>query len=430
VSAARPLIGASLANVLQAATRIVARVAAGKSLSAEMERAADDGVAAPRAALIDVTHGTLRRYGRSQAIVRALSRQARGDPLVEALLWCALYVLESGRHAQYTVVDQAVRACGLLEKWPFKGFVNALLRRFLRERRLLEARLQDDVQARYQHPGWWIEALRAAYPEPWARVLEAGNLHPPMCLRVNRRRADPREMLGQLLAAGLAAERVGTAGLLLAKPLPVDRLPGFAEGALSVQDAGAQRAVGYLDLQPGQRVLDACAAPGGKSAQILETADVSLTALDVDPARCSRIERNLERLGLAAQVVRADCVDLSSWWDGRGFERVLADVPCSASGVVRRHPDIKWLRRPADIPAFAAQQARILDALWRVLVRGGKLLYVTCSVFPQENDSVIEAFLQRTPDVRRLGLPAPDAAHCLPDAQHDGFFFALLEKRN
>jgi 16S rRNA (cytosine967-C5)-methyltransferase len=430
VSAVPPLIGASLATVLHAATRIVVRVAAGKSLSAEMERAADEGVAAPRAALIDVTHGTLRRYGRSQAIVRALSRQARGDPLVEALLWCALYVLESGRHAQYTVVDQAVRACGLLEKWSFKGFVNALLRRFLRERRLIEARLQDDVQARYQHPGWWIEALRAAYPDHWARVLEAGNQHPPMCLRVNRRRADPQEMLDRLLASGLAVERVGAAGLLLAKPLPVDRLPGFEEGALSVQDAGAQRAVGYLDVQPGQRVLDACAAPGGKSAQILETADVSLTALDVDPARCSRIERNLERLGLAAQVVHADCVDLSSWWDGRSFERVLADVPCSASGVVRRHPDIKWLRRPADIPAFAAQQARILDALWRVLVRGGKLLYVTCSVFPQENDSVIEAFLQRTPDVRRLGLPAPDAAHCLPDAQHDGFFFALLEKRN
>jgi 16S rRNA (cytosine967-C5)-methyltransferase len=430
VSAAPPLIGASLATVLHAAARIVARVAAGKSLSAELERAADEGAAAPRAALIDVTHGTLRRYGRSQAIVRLLSRQARGDPLVEALLWCSLYVLESGRHAQYAVVDQAVRACSLLEKWSSKGFVNALLRRFLRERRLIEARLQDDIQARYQHPGWWIEALRAAYPDDWETVLEAGNLHPPMCLRVNRRRADPQVALAQLLAAGLAAERIGTAALLLAKPVPVDRLPGFAEGLLSVQDAGAQRAVDYLDLQPGQRVLDACAAPGGKSAQILETADVALTALDVDAARCSRIERNLERLGLAARVVHADCVELSPWWDGRGFDRVLADVPCSASGVVRRHPDIKWIRRRADVPAFAARQARILDALWRVLVRGGKLLYVTCSVFPQENDVVIEAFLQRTPDVRRLALPAQDAAQYLPNAQHDGFFFALLEKLN
>lgn len=430
MSEALPLIGVSLATVLHAATRIVARVAAGKSLSAEMERAADEGVAAPRAALIDVTHGTLRRYGRSQAIVRSLSRQARGDPLVEALLWCALYVLDSGRHAQYTVVDQAVRACGLLEKWSSKSFVNALLRRFLRERRLVEARFEDDLQARYQHPGWWIDSLRAAYPDDWVSVLEAGNLHPPMCLRVNRRRADPQAMRGLLAAAGITTERVGAEGLLLAKPVPVDRLPGFAEGALSVQDAGAQRAVGYLDLQPGQQVLDACAAPGGKSAQILETADVALTALDVDAARCSRIERNLERLGLAARVVHADCVDLSPWWDGRGFERVLADVPCSASGVVRRHPDIKWIRRPADIPAFAARQGRILDALWRVLVRGGKLLYVTCSVFPQENDAVIEAFLQRTPDVRRLTLPAQDAAQCLPNAQHDGFFFALLEKRN
>lgn len=430
MSAAPQLIAASLATVLQASARIVARVAAGKSLSAELERAADEGVAAPRAALIDVTHETLRRYGRSQAIVRSLSRQARGDPLVEALLWCSLYVLESGRHAQYAVVDQAVRACGLLEKWSSKGFVNALLRRFLRERRLIDSRLRDDLQARFQHPGWWIEALRAAYPDDWVAVLEAGNLHPPMCLRVNRRRADPQAALARLLTAGLAAERIGTAALLLAKPVPVDRLPGFAEGALSVQDAGAQRAVGYLDLQPGQRVLDACAAPGGKSAQILETADVALTALDVDAARCSRIERNLERLGLAARVVHGDCVELSPWWDGRGFERVLADVPCSASGVVRRHPDIKWIRRPADIPAFAVRQARILDALWRVLVRGGKLLYVTCSVFPQENDAVIEAFLQRTPDARRLALPGQDAAQCLPDAQHDGFFFALIEKRN
>jgi 16S rRNA (cytosine967-C5)-methyltransferase len=429
VSAPLPQPDASLANVLHAAARIVARVAAGKSLSGEMARVADVGVAAPRAALIDVTHGTLRRYGCSQAIVRSLSRQARGDPLVEALLWCALYVLESGRHAQYTVVDQTVRACALLEKWTSKGFVNALLRRFLREKRLIDARLRDDLQARYQHPAWWIEALRGTYPDDWERVLDAGNLHPPMCLRVNRLRADPQEMLGQLEAAGLAAERVGPAGLLLAKPVPVDRLPGFAQGALSVQDAGAQRAVGYLDLKSGQRVLDACAAPGGKSAQILETADVALTALDIDGARCLRIERNFERLGLVARVIHADCLELSSWWDGCAFERVLADVPCSASGVVRRHPDIKWIRRPDDIPAFAVRQGRILDALWRVLARGGKLLYVTCSVFPQENDAVIEAFLQRTPDARGLALPAGEAAQCLPNPRHDGFFFALLEKR-
>jgi 16S rRNA (cytosine967-C5)-methyltransferase len=394
-----------------------------------MARAADEGFAAPRAALIDVTHGTLRRYGRSQAIVRSLSRQGRGDPLVEALLWCALYVLESRRHAQYTVVDQAVRACALLEKWSAKGFVNALMRRFLRERKLIDARLQDDPEARYQHPGWWIEVLREAYPADWARVLEAGNTHPPMCLRVNRRRAEPQEMLDCLAAAGLAAERVGAVGLLLARPVPVDRLPGFAQGALSVQDAGAQRAVEYLDLQPKLRVLDACAAPGGKSAHMLETADVALTALDVDGIRCQRIEQNLERLGLAGQVINADCRSLSSWWDGRGFHRVLADVPCSASGVARRHPDIKWTRRREDLSALAARQVQILQALWRVLAPGGKLLYVTCSVFPQENDAVIEVFLRNRADAQRLALPADGPTQCLPDARHDGFYYALIAKR-
>lgn len=421
--------GAPLAQVLRAASRIVARVAAGKSLTAEIERAADEGSAAPRAALIDVTHGTLRRYGRSQAIVRALARQSQADPLVEALLWCALYVLESGRHAQYTVVDQAVRACGLLEKWPSKGFVNALLRRFLRERRLIDRRLQDDPQAHYQHPIWWIDRLRDAYPDCWASVLEAGNLHPPMCLRVNRRRADPQAVRDRLAAAGIPSARVGAVGLLLERPVPIERLPGFAQGELSVQDAAAQRAVDGLDLQPRQRVLDACAAPGGKTAHILETEDVALTAIDIDAQRCARIERNLERLGLVAQVVNADCLELSPWWDGRSFDRVLADVPCSASGVVRRHPDIKWIRRPDDIASFAARQGRILDGLWRVLARDGKLLYVTCSVFPQENDAVIEAFLHRAVDARRLPLPVGVPAQCLPDAQHDGFFFALLQKR-
>ncbi|HSH07401.1 MAG TPA: 16S rRNA (cytosine(967)-C(5))-methyltransferase RsmB [Burkholderiales bacterium] len=420
---------AGVADVLQGASRIIARVAAGKSLSAEIARAAEEGFAAPRAALIDVTHGTLRRYGRSQAIVRALSRQGRSEALVEALLWSALYLLESGRHAPYTVVDQAVRACALLEKWPAKGFVNALLRRFLRERKLLEARLLQDPEARHQHPAWWIEALRDAYPADWAQLLEAGNLHPPMCLRVNRRRATPQAMLETLAAEGLAAERIGPVGILLARPVPVERLPGFMEGALSVQDAGAQRAVEYLDLKPELRVLDACAAPGGKSAHILETADVDLAALDIDALRCARIEQNFRRLGLTGRVTNADCQAPATWWDGRYFDRVLADVPCSGSGVVRRHPDIKWIRREEDITALAQRQGQILDALWRVLAPGGKLLYVTCSVFPQENDAVIELFLRRQPDAERLPLPAGSPAQCLPDARQDGFFFALVEKR-
>jgi 16S rRNA (cytosine967-C5)-methyltransferase len=216
--------------------------------------------------------------------------------------------------------------------------------------------------------------------------------------------------------------------LLLDKPIPVDRLPGFAQGEVSVQDAGAQRAAEWMELKEGHRVLDACAAPGGKSAHILESANVELTALDVDTARCAGISRDQDRLGLSAAVHAADCTALEAWWDGVPFDRILADVPCSASGVARRHPDMKWLRRDADISAFATRQIRILEALWRTLAPGGKLLYVTCSVFPEENDAVVDAFTRRTPGARRAALPANAAAQLLPVAEHDGFFFARLEK--
>ncbi|HUN67417.1 MAG TPA: 16S rRNA (cytosine(967)-C(5))-methyltransferase RsmB [Burkholderiales bacterium] len=420
---------APLAEALAAAAALVARVAAGRSLSSELERVEREAAGGSRAALADLCYGTLRRYGRSQALVAALSRRAAAaDSLVEALLWCSLYALDSGRYAEYTVVDQAARACVLMQRAGAKAYVNAILRNFLRARAGLDARLGADAAAHYRHPDWWIKRLRAAYPADWEQVLEAGNTHPPMCLRVNLRRTSLESYAGRLAAEGLEARRVGPAALLLARPVPVDRLPGFAQGEVSVQDAGAQRAAGLLDLRSGQRVLDACAAPGGKSAHILESADVFLTALDADAARCAGIARDQERLGLKALVRAADCTALESWWDGVAFDRVLADVPCSASGVARRHPDIKWLRRPSDIDAFAARQGRILDALWRTLAAGGKLLYVTCSVFPEENGAVVDAFALRTPGARRLRLPEGAAAQLLPGPEHDGFFFALLEK--
>lgn len=417
---------APLAEALAAAAQMIARVAAGRSLQGEPERgAAKDS----RAALRDICYGTLRRYGRSQAIVAALSRRpGAADALVEALLWCALYALESGRYADYTVVDQAARACNLLQRQGARGYVNAVLRNFLRSRASIEARLGTDPAARFWHPAWWAERLRAAYPAEWESVLAAGNAHPPMCLRVNVRRTSVAAYAARLAAEGIAARALGGAALLLERPLPVERLPGFAAGEVSVQDAGAQRAARLLDLRDGQRVLDACAAPGGKSAHVLETAEVELTALDVDAARCDDVRRNLERLGLAAEVRAADCCALAAWWDGAAFDRILADVPCSASGVARRHPDIKWLRRPGDFAAFAARQARILDALWPVLAAGGKLLYVTCSVFPEENGAVIDAFAARTPGARRAPLADGGPAQWLPGPEHDGFFFALLEK--
>jgi 16S rRNA (cytosine967-C5)-methyltransferase len=407
---------------------VVAQVANGRSLSGTLERAAEECASAVRPALTDLCYGTLRRYGRVQATLRVLSRRGAPAAQVEALLWCALYALESGRYAEYTVVDQAVRACTALGQARATGYVNALLRARLRMRNSIEAQLAADPVARHQHPAWWMDRLRAAYPRQWEHILAAGNDRPPMCLRVNTRRMQTPQYVEHLATHGIGARVIEGGAVLLERPLPVDRLPGFAEGEVSVQDAGAQRAAPLLELCAGQRVLDACAAPGGKSAHILESADVELTALDLDASRCAAVTRNLLRLGLAAHVRTADCCEPALWWDGTAFDRILADVPCSASGVARRHPDIKWLRREADIGAYAARQARILDALWPLLTPGGKLLYATCSVFPQENDAVVDAFVDRTPAVRRLGLRGRAPAQQLPDAEHDGFYFALLEK--
>jgi 16S rRNA (cytosine967-C5)-methyltransferase len=416
---------ATLAPALAEAARVISRVVAGRSLAEELDGARRSS---GRAALLDLTHGTLRRYGRVQAIVRELSHRAKADALVEPLLWCALYALESGRYAPYTVVDQAVRACGLLEKWNAKGYVNALLRAALREQGSLEARIAGDAEARYQHPAWWIELLRRAYPGAWEAALAGGNSHPPMSLRINRRRTSVAAYRARLVEAGIAARAIGADGLLLERPVAVGELPGFEGGEVSVQDAGAQRAAPCLDLQRGQRVLDACAAPGGKTAHILEAAEVELIALDSDAQRLARLARNLERLSLRATLRHADCTQLAAWWDGEPFDRILADVPCSASGIARRRPDLKWLRRADDVASFAVRQAAILDGLWQALRANGKLLYATCSVFPQENDAVIGAFVSRHADARRLRLPDGGAAQWLPDAEHDGFFYALIEK--
>ena len=419
----------SLAGAIAQAARVVAGVAAGRSLSAELERAMEEQDAS-RASLLDLTHGTLRRYGRVQAISRILSKRGGTEPLVEALLWCAFYARDSARHTDYTIVDQAVRACAMIGQHRAKGFVNGVLRTLLRNRSAVEMQLATDPEAHWQHPAWWISSAQRAHPDAWQKVLDAGNTHPPMCLRVNTRRISAQDYQLRLQSEGIAAKPVDSCALLLVKPVPVSRLPGFAQGEVSVQDAGAQRAAAYLELDAGQHVLDACAAPGGKSAHMLETVDIALTALDADAARCALIERNLARLGLTARVQTADCTRLETWWDNSPFDRILADVPCSASGVVRRHPDIKWLRRALDLMTFAVRQGRILDALWPALAAGGKLLYVTCSVFSEENDAVVESFAARTPDALRLPLPQGAASTLLPGPEHDGFYFALLAKRS
>jgi 16S rRNA (cytosine967-C5)-methyltransferase len=422
----------SLAFALQEAAAAIAEVMGGRALDGALARrwAAHPELPAPaRGAIQDFAYSTLRQWGRGDFLLARLMERPLREAPMRALLLAALARLEARPEDAHTTVDQAVEAAAGIAGGRFKGLANAVLRNFLRRREALFAQAQTDEAARWQHPPWWVARLRRAYPQDWQAILAAGNAHPPMALRVNRRRIAAADYLARLAQAGIAARSLDEEALLLERPLPVERLPGFAEGLCSVQDAGAQRAAALLGAVDGLRVLDACAAPGGKAAHILERAEVALVALDADASRVVRISENLLRLGLAARVVPADCRALAAWWDGRPFDRILADVPCSASGVVRRHPDIKWLRREADLARFARTQAQILEALWRVLAPGGKLLYATCSLFPEENGRQVAAFAARNDDCMRLPLQGAFELQLLPSEEHDGFFYALLQKR-
>ncbi len=424
-------------EVQRLASSVVGRVLAGHSLDVELAKLwrGHPGLTAQRrAAVQDICFGTLRFLGRLDAFLDALLDKPLTDERLRGLLRVALYQLEYTKAGEHAIVDQAVRACDRLGLRAAKGLTNAVLRNFLRQRATLAAQAQRSETGRFSYPQWWIDRLRSEYPEHYVPILEAGNLHPPLTLRVNRRRTTTDAYLAKLAANGIAARAIGELAVVLERPLPVDSIPGFAEGLVSVQDAAAQRAAFLLDLDPGLRVLDACAAPGGKAAHILELGDVDLTALDSDAARLERVTANLMRLKLSACIVCGDACDPGGWWDGHPFQRILLDAPCSASGVVRRHPDIKWLRRAADIAQFARTQARMLEALWRLLASGGKLLYATCSVFHEENHLQVDEFLERHRDAQRLTLPGAEtnqqqpAGQLLPDQLHDGFFYALLQK--
>jgi 16S rRNA (cytosine967-C5)-methyltransferase len=419
------------------AALVVARVLAGRSLDAEL-RSAWTGACIPqghtRAIVQDACFGTLRHLGQIDAVLERLLKRPLHDAAVHALVRVALYQLIHTRAPAHAVVDHAVQAsAGLGRRWA-KGLVNGLLRNFLRRSDELLTGAASTDEGRFSHPRWWIEKLRADYPHDYARILECANRHPPLTLRVNRRRTTPAAYLAQLNAEGLDAYALGGSAVVLRRPQPVGLIPGFMTGEVSVQDAAAQLAAFALTVEDGMRVLDACAAPGGKSAHLLELADIDLTALDVDHSRLSRVRENLTRLGLNARLVCGDAVETEGWFDGRPFDRILADVPCSASGIVRRHPDIKWLRRPDDIRRYAERQAVILGSLWQVLAAGGKLLYATCSVFQEEGGMQIARFLERHPDARCLDLPAPQSnpqmrsGQILPDEHHDGFFYALLQR--
>ena len=433
-----------LSQLLGHAADAVQAVRAGESLTTALERCP----AAARPGAQALSFHALRWLGAAQAVRAQLAPKAP-PPAVDALLLTALTLLwpsasadGDAPYAEHTLVDQAVAAARVRAK-PSANFVNAVLRRFLRERDAVVERALRDPQARYNHPPWWIARLKADWPAQWEAILDADNQRAPLTLRVNARRGDAAGYVARLAAHDLAATAVGTHTVVLARPSPVQALPGFADGDVSVQDAAAQRAAPLLlgaGLPPGARVLDACAAPGGKTAHLLELADLDVTALDADPTRLARVDDTLRRLGLRARQIAADAGDPARWWDGGLFDAILLDAPCSASGIVRRHPDVRWLRRPSDIGTLAATQARLLAALWPLLVPGGRLLYCTCSVFKAEGEHQIDAFLQRNPGAQLAAHPA-SPGHLLPLADNgnqrpspgprpvaDGFFYALIEK--
>jgi 16S rRNA (cytosine967-C5)-methyltransferase len=436
-----------LARLLGHTADAVQAVRAGRSLNEALARCPAEARPGTQALSFHV----LRWLGSAQA-VRALLAPKQPPPAVDALLLTALALAWPASlppYAEHTLVDQAVGA--VRKRVPASAaFVNAVLRRFLRERETLVEQALREALARHNHPAWWVDRLQRDWPERWAEILAANQLHPPMTLRVNARRGSAAAYVARLADQGIAAQALEGHAVRLAEACPVTRLPGFEAGDVSVQDAAAQLAAPLLlddgllggGLPTGSHVLDACAAPGGKTAQLLELADLDLLALDSDATRLVRVGETLARLGLAARTRAADAADPATWWDGRPFDAILLDAPCSASGIVRRHPDVRWLRRPGDIDTLARTQARLLDALWPLLRVGGRLLYCSCSVFRAEGQDQIDAFLQRQGGARVAASP-PSPGHLLPlpdngserspagfSTAADGFFHTLIEKQH
>ena len=414
-----------------------------------MTPALDDVDAVLRPGVQALAFHALRWLGRAEALREQLAKRPP-PPEADALLCVALALACSEEDAPYTahtLVDQAVEAAKRSDATHHQAsFINGCLRRFLREQNELMALTEKSPQAVWNHPQWWIDRVRKDHPAQWQAILRANNSRAPLILRINERKTTQALYLRALSAMNVGASAVGKQGVILAEARPVAALPGFAEGHFSVQDAAAQLAApllldGLLAAGGSSRlhILDACAAPGGKTAHLLELADCDVTALDIDARRCERIAQNLQRLGLQAHIVVGDAGRPNDWWDGRLYDGILLDAPCTASGIVRRHPDVRWLRRPTDIAQLADIQAKLLATLWPLLKPGGRLVYCTCSVFRAEGEQQIEMFVAHHTDA--LLMPSP--GHLLPQSgvgstvipdnlmrEHDGFYYALLEKRN
>lgn len=434
-----------LSRQLQATAAVVQAVRAGRSLTTELASVSPE----LRPGVQALTFQVMRQLGRAMALRERLASKAP-PPAADALLCTALALSwqdEGAPYPAHTLVNQAVEAARQQRQTAAQsGFINACLRRFLREREDLVAETDSDPQARWNHPRWWVARVQDEYPEDWQQLLNMAQQAAPMSLRVDTRHHSVAAYQAKLQALGLGAKAVGASGLQLERAVPVHQLPGFELGHVSVQDAAAQVAAPLLlqglDEDRPWRILDACAAPGGKTGHLLACyPQAQVLALDVDAARCQRIEDNLMRLGAQAQaraqVRAADAAQPAKWWDGVAFDAILLDAPCTASGIVRRHPDVRWLRRPGDSAQLAQTQAKLLKALWPLLVPGGRLLYCTCSVFHSEGEDTVQAFLQRNTQARML----PSPGHLIPGkipmslplkhnalGEHDGFYYALLEK--
>jgi 16S rRNA (cytosine967-C5)-methyltransferase len=436
------LAKSSKLSARSAATEIVATVVSDqRSLTAALSAWLDKVDERDRGFCQQLCFGVLRSYPALALLAeRLLKKPFRNkDKDIHALLLIGLYQLRELRTPAHAAISETVNTAKQRRKQWAGGLLNACLRNYQRHSAELETALADNAQARYAHADWWLEQYQQDWPEHWQQICEANNQQPPMMLRVNRQRLQRQAYLDKLAGAGIDADALPETedGILLSTPCDVARLPGFFEGEASVQDGAAQKVAALLDIRPGQHILDACAAPGGKTGHMLEVETRNkVLALDISAQRLAQIEDNLTRLQLQAELKAADAADTASWWDGKQFDRILIDAPCTGSGVIRRHPDIKLLRRPEDIAALAQQQQQLLDNLWPLLKANGLMVYTTCSAFKQENEQQIEAFLQRHPDAEELRPATPPARSRPFGYQHlpgsdvmDGFYYACLRRR-
>ena len=433
--------GIPLRRSLTLAAKARELIESGATLEKAISQTGADISKEERSAMQSLVYGAMRRVLLTEGLVKKLANRPPA-PAVRHLLACALSELMDRPDKAYAVVNETIAAAKANPETEFAaGFLNACLRRFSREKNALITPLMRDPCVKYNAPRWWIERLdRTLGREKANAVLEANLTKPPFTVRVNRRKSTPEKWCQAALAAGQSAVAIGDDAVVVENPVPVESLFGFSEGLVSVQDAGAQLAARFLAPHTGERILDACAAPGGKTAHLLEMCDCDVTALEIDPLRAERIKENLSRIGLSAHVTCANAANTSRWWNNQAFDAILLDAPCTASGIVRRHPDIVFFREPRDITELAKQQQKLLTALWPCLKVGGRLLYVVCSIFDEEGSHQIRAFLESHADAELTTLPkmSQSELRLIPTVgdvdefglpgPHDGFFYALLTK--